>query len=67
MTTDTSIGDEDDSKTSGIDDESEIREDEGDVTAEDIEEGNDRNVSSDQGNRSGKTNKIKDDAIELGR
>ncbi len=67
MTTDTSIGDEDDSKTSGIDDASEVREDDADVTAEDIEEGNDRNVSSDQGNRSGKTNKIKDDAIELGR
>ncbi len=71
----TSIGDEegDDSQQSGIDDESRVRKDDPDgegaihtdrdTTAEEIEEGNDRNVSSDQGNRSGATNRIRDDGV----
>ena len=75
----TSIGDEDPdgSPESGIDDEAHVRkhdpEGEGaldtdrDLTAEDIARGDDRNVSADQGNRSGTTNKLKDDGIELGR
>ena len=75
----TSIGDAepDDSPQSGIEDEAHVRrkdpDGEGaaqtdrDTTAEDIAQGNDRNVSADQGNRSGKTNKLEDDGIELGR
>jgi len=75
----TSIGEEDSdgSPQSGIEDEAHVRRDDPDgegavhtdrdTTAEDIEQGNDRNVSADQGNRSGKTNKLKDDGIELGR
>ena len=39
----------------------------GDLTREDIERGNDRNTAADQGNRSGATNKLKDDGIDLGR
>ncbi len=38
-----------------------------DLTSEDIAAGNDRNVSADQGNRSGRTSKTRDDAIELGK
>jgi hypothetical protein len=74
----TSIGEEDpDITESGIDDEAHVRKDdpegegaidtERDVTAEDIARGDDRNVSADQGNRSGTTNKLKDDGIDLGR
>ena len=75
----TSIGDEEqqDEPVSGIDDEAHVREEdrdgegaaqtERDTTAEDIEHGNDRNVSADQNNRAGKSNKLKDDGIELGR
>jgi hypothetical protein len=81
MTVDTSIGLDDprQSQQSGIDDETRAREarkdgdaainDEAgrDTTREDIESGNDRNVSADQGNRSGKTNKLSDDGIEVGK
>ena len=68
-----------DSRQSGIDDEARERkaredgervskDDPGhDLTAEDIERGNDRNTSADDLGRSGKANKIKDDVIELGR
>ncbi len=37
----------------------------GDLTREDIERGNDRNTSADQGGRSGTTNKLKDRGIEI--
>ena len=70
MNGDTAIGTDDprDSKQSGIDDEDLAKTNpQKDLTREDIESGNDRNVSSDQGNRSGKTNKIRDDTIEIGR
>lgn len=80
MTVDTSIGLDDprNPTQSGIDDETRARkerkegdavEDEakGDLTREDIERGNDRNTSADQGNRSGTTNKLRDGGIDLGR
>ncbi len=81
MTTDTSIGLDYpiDNPQSGIDDEARERtlreggdgltnDDVGhDLTREDIEQGNDQNTSADQGNRSGKTNRIADDMIELGK
>jgi hypothetical protein len=81
MTADTSIGLDDprQNQQSGIDDEARARKarkdgdaamnDEAgrDTTREDIESGNDRNVSADQGNRSGKTNKLTDDSIEVGK
>jgi hypothetical protein len=81
MTVDTSIGLDDprQNQQSGIDDETRARKarqdgdaamnDEagGDTTREDIESGNDRNVSADQGGRSGKTNKLADDGIEFGK
>ena len=80
MTIDTSIGldDPSGSKESGIDDETLAREARnkgdavereanGDLTREDMERGNDRNTAADQGNRSGTTNKLRDDGIELGR
>lgn len=35
------------------------------VSREDTERANDRNTSADNGNRSGKTNKIADDSIEV--
>ena len=41
------------------------REGERDVTREDIERGNDRNTSADQGGRSGTTNKLEDRGIEF--
>ena len=81
MTTDASIGLDDprDNQQSGIDDEARERkaredgervskDDPGhDLTAEDIARGNDRNTSADDLGRSGTTNKIDDDGIELGR
>ena len=81
MTTDTSIGLDDprDNQQSGIDDEARERkarqdgesvqnDDAGhDLTREDIETGNDRNTTADQNSRSGTTNKIHDDGIELGK
>ena len=81
MTVDTSIGldDPNENQQSGIDDEARERkaredgesvmnDDAGhDITREDIEAGNDRNTSADQNNRHPKTNKLKDDGIELGR
>jgi|GEM_PF-2148589 len=80
MTIDTSIGlDDPRSPTqSGIDDETRAREArkegdaveeeaQGDLTREDIERGNDRNTGADQNNRSGTTNKLKDDGFEYGR
>ncbi len=75
MTSDTSIGLDDprDAPQSGIDDEAiekNKREDGGarhDLTAEDIESGNDRNVSADDGGRAGRSSKDLDDAIELGK
>lgn len=39
----------------------------GDLTAEDIERGNDRNTSADDMGRSGTTNKLKDDGIDVGK
>jgi hypothetical protein len=79
MTIDTSIGlDDPREQESGIDDEARARkaredgesvEDDKprpDLTREDIEAGNDRNASADQGNRSGTTNKLRDDGIEFG-
>jgi hypothetical protein len=79
MTIDTSIGlDDPREQESGIDDEARARkaredgetESDGerrpDLTREDIEAGNDRNTSADQGNRGGTTNKLTDDGIELG-
>ncbi len=38
-----------------------------DLTREDIEAGNDRNVSADQSGRSGTTNKLPDTGIDVGR
>ncbi len=71
MTTDTSIGLDEphDTQESGIDDEkpTEKEREDRDLTREDIESGNDRNASADQGNRSGRTNKLHDDGIELGK
>ena len=72
MAGDTSIGDDDpnDAKQSGIDDEAGAGKDGAparDLTSEDIEAGNDRNVSVDQGNRSGRTSRTTDDTIELGK
>jgi hypothetical protein len=81
MTIDTSIGLDDprDGQESGIDDEARERKarEEGesvesggtghDLTREDIEQGNDRNTSADDLGRSGKTNKLHDDGIELGK
>ena len=81
MTIDTSIGLDDprENQQSGIDDEESARkarrdgesvegdQPKPDLTREDIETGNDRNTSADQGNRSGKTNKLDDDGIELGK
>ena len=81
MTIDTSIGLDDprNAPQSGIDDEaierkkreegeSVMNDDAGhDVTREDIESGNDRNVSADDLGRSGRTSKDLDDAIELGK
>ena len=73
-TTDTSIGSDEpgDGPVSGIDDEAlekkERRDGDPDgLTREDIEKGNDRNASADQLSRAGKTNKLQDDGIELGR
>lgn len=78
MTIDTSIGLDDprDDPEAGLSDEERARkarddgdavENEGgkDLTREDIERGNDRNTSADQGNRSGKTNKLDDRGIEV--
>ena len=81
MTIDTSIGlDPRDPQQSGRSDEERAEENarkarkdgesvekEGneDVTREDIERGNDRNTSADQGGRSGKTNKLDDRGIEV--
>ena len=80
MTVDTSIGLDDPRgpEQSGLDDEARARkarkegdaveqESNGDLTREDIERGNDRNTTADQGNRSGTTNKLRDDGIDLGR
>ncbi len=82
MTIDTSIGLDDPrdaEKESGIDDEARTRkeredgesvEDEApqpDLTREDIEAGNEHNASADQGNRSGTTNKLKDDGFDFGK
>lgn len=81
MTTDTSIGLDDprDNQQSGIDDEARERkaredgesvmnDDAGhDLTREDIEQGNDTNTSADQLARSGTTNKLHDDGIDLGK
>lgn len=36
-----------------------------DLTREDIEAGNDRNASADQNNRSGRTNKLDGDSIDI--
>ncbi len=47
------------------DGESEGKEGKRDVTREDIERGNDRNTSADQGGRSGTTNKLEDRGIEV--
>ncbi len=47
------------------DGESEEKEGKRDVTREDIERGNDRNTSADQGGRSGTTNKLEDRGIEV--
>ncbi len=81
MSGDTAIGLDDprdgsrDARQSGIDDEEraeQAREDDGtekpdrDLTREDIEAGNDHATSADQNNRSGKTNKLDDDGIQLG-
>lgn len=81
MSGDTAIGLDDprdgsrDAQQSGIDDEErakKAREDGGpagkggDLTREDIEAGNDHATSADQNNRSGKTNKLDDDGIQLG-
>jgi hypothetical protein len=79
MTIDTSIGlDPRRTPTSGIDDEERAKKARADgesvesdrpasdPTREDIESGNDRNVSADQGNRSGRTNKLPDEGIEIG-
>ena len=64
-----------DAQQSGIDDEEraeKAREDAGtgtpggDLTREDIEAGNDERTSADQLGRSGKTNKLDDDGIQLG-
>ncbi len=81
MTSDTSIGLDDprdgsrDAQQSGIDDEEraeKAREDGGtdapgrDLTREDIKAGNDHSTSADQNNRSGRTNKLDDDGIQLG-
>ena len=81
MTIDTSIGlDPRDDQQSGLSDEERAeenarkarkdgesveREADKDVTREDIERGNDRNTSADQGGRSGKTNKLEDRGIEV--
>ena len=81
MTSDASIGLDDprDNKQSGIDDEQDARTARRDgesvqndqprpeLTREDIEAGNDGNTSADQGNRGGRTNKLADDGIELGK
>ena len=74
MPSNTSIGldDPSDAPQSGIDDEIKEKKkhvgDAGrDVTREDIESGNDRNVSADDLGRSGKTSKDPDDAIEIGK
>ena len=79
MTSATSIGQEDppSAPQSGIDDESTARTQDGesvlnddaghDVTREDIESGNDQNVSADDLGRSGRTSKDLDAAIELGK
>ncbi len=47
------------------DGESEAKEGKRDLTREDIERGNDRNTSADQGGRSGTTNKLEDRGIEV--
>ncbi len=47
------------------DGESEEKEGKRDVTREDIERGNDRNTSADQGGRSGTTNKLEDGGVEV--
>ena len=78
MTIDTTIGLDDprDNQQSGLSDEerarkarshgeSEEKEGKKDVTREDIERGNDRNTSADQGGRSGTTNKLEDRGIEV--
>ncbi len=73
MTTSIGLDDPRENQQSGIDDEA--REDgesvesdqpHPDLTREDIEAGNDTNVSADQGNRSGTTNKLHDDGIDVG-
>ncbi len=48
------------------DGESEEKEAKRDLTREDIERGNDRNTSADQGGRAGTTNKLDDRGIEVG-
>ncbi len=70
--------DADSNPVSGIDDEARERKAREDgesvmnddaghiVTREDIEADNDRNVSADDGGRSGTTNRIRDDSIDIG-
>ena len=80
MTIDTSIGLDDprDNQQSGLSDDEyaeqrarkarkdgETEEGKSDLTREDIERGNDRNTSADQGGRSGTTNKLEDRGIEV--
>ena len=78
MTIDTSIGlddprrneqsglsDEDLARKARKDGESEEKEGRQEVTREDIERGNDRNTSADQGGRSGTTNKLEDRGVEV--
>ncbi len=81
MTIDTSIGLDDPRRNqqSGIDDEARAREarrdgesvqndvPHPDLTAEDIEAGNDRNTSADQNSRSATTNKLPDTGIDVGK
>lgn len=71
MTIDTSIGLDDPQRAkeqSGFPDEERARrerEKRDSVEDEDANKSNDRNTSADQGNRSGKTNKIDDDSIQV--
>jgi hypothetical protein len=82
MTVDASIGADDPrTRESGIDDETLAQEEEqkkrrdgdaalkegGDLTREDIERGNDRNVSADSLGRAPKSNKLSDDGISVGK
>jgi hypothetical protein len=78
MTVDTSIGlDPRQGPPSGIEDEERARkarqdgesvesdQPKKDITREDIEAGNDLNVSADQGNRSGRTNELPDEGVQI--